>query len=107
MDIHTVDPQAPEPLTFETEIATEILRRYKSPDTDHTPAELIQAGGETLCSEIHELVNSIWNKEELPQQRKVSTVVPTYKTGNKTDNCRGISLSLTSYRRSSNILLSE
>jgi hypothetical protein len=31
-------------------------------------AELIQAGGNTLCSEIHKLIISISNKEELPQQ---------------------------------------
>jgi hypothetical protein len=30
-------------------------------------AELIQAGGKTLCSEIHKLISSVWNKEELPQ----------------------------------------
>jgi hypothetical protein len=30
-------------------------------------------------------INSIWNKEELPQQWKESTVVPIYKKGNKTD----------------------
>jgi hypothetical protein len=29
-------------------------------------AELFQAGGKTLVSEINKLVNSIWNKEELP-----------------------------------------
>jgi hypothetical protein len=31
-------------------------------------AELIQAGGKTLLSEIHKLVHSIWNKEELSDQ---------------------------------------
>jgi hypothetical protein len=31
-------------------------------------AEPIQAGGETLCSEIHKLISSVWNKEELPQE---------------------------------------
>jgi hypothetical protein len=34
--------------------------------SDQISAELVQAGGETLMSEIHELINSIWNKEELP-----------------------------------------
>jgi hypothetical protein len=31
-------------------------------------AELIQAGGEILGSEIQKLINSVWNKKELPQQ---------------------------------------
>jgi hypothetical protein len=39
---------------------------------DKISAELIQAGGNTLCSEIHKLINSILNKEELPQQWKES-----------------------------------
>jgi hypothetical protein len=33
---------------------------------DQILAELIQAGGNTLHSEIHKVINSIWNKEELP-----------------------------------------
>jgi cytochrome b len=42
-------------------------------------AELIQAGGETLLSEIHKLINSVWNKEELPDQWKESIIVPVHK----------------------------
>jgi hypothetical protein len=33
-------------------------------------AEMSQAGGETLLSEIHKLINSVWNKEELPDHWK-------------------------------------
>jgi uncharacterized protein YaaR (DUF327 family) len=44
----------------------EPFRKYKSPGSDQIPAELSQAGGETLLSMIHKLINSIWNKEELP-----------------------------------------
>jgi hypothetical protein len=42
------------------------LKKYKSPGSDLIPEELIQAGGETLQSEIHKLINSIWSKKELP-----------------------------------------
>jgi hypothetical protein len=42
------------------------LKRYKSLDNDQIPAELIQAEGEILWSDIHKLVNSIWNMEEFP-----------------------------------------
>jgi hypothetical protein len=42
------------------------LRRYKSPGSDQILAELIQLGGEILWSEIHKLINYIWNKEEFP-----------------------------------------
>jgi hypothetical protein len=70
--------------------------------------ELIQAGGETLQSEIHKLINSAWNKEEL-LDNWMESVVPIYKKGNKTDcsNYHGISLLPTSYKILANILLSR
>jgi hypothetical protein len=43
-----------------------LLKKYKSPGSDQIPAELIQAGGEILLSQIHKLINFVWNKEELP-----------------------------------------
>jgi hypothetical protein len=44
-----------DPSLFEVEIAIAKLKRYKSSGSDQIPAELIQAGGETLRSEIHKL----------------------------------------------------
>jgi hypothetical protein len=109
MDIHTAEPLMPEPSLVEVEIAIGKLKSYKSPGTDNIPAELIKAGGETLHSEIHRLICSIWNKEELLQQWKESIIVPIYKNGDKTDcnNYRGISLLSTTYRILSNILLAR
>jgi hypothetical protein len=52
----------------EFQVAIKKLKRYNSPDVDQILAELIQAGGETLGSEIHKLIKLIWNKEELPHQ---------------------------------------
>jgi hypothetical protein len=69
MDIHTAEPLVPEPSLVEVEIVGK-LKRYKSPGTDQNRTELIKAGGGTTCSEIHKLICSIWNKEELPQQWK-------------------------------------
>jgi hypothetical protein len=60
------------------------LKKYKSPGIEQILAEPIQAGSETLRSEIHELINSIWNKEELPDQWKESIIVPVHKKGTKT-----------------------
>jgi hypothetical protein len=55
----------PDPSPIEVEIA---LQNWQG--SDQIPAELIQAGGEILRSKIHKLINSIWNKEELPDQWK-------------------------------------
>ena len=62
-----------------------------------------------LRSQIHKLINCIWNKEELPEEWKESITVPIYKKGNKTDcsNYRGTSLLPTKYKILSNILLSR
>jgi hypothetical protein len=96
-EIHTAEAFVPEPSASEVEVAIGKLKRYKSPGVDQIPAELIQAGGQTLCSEVHKLIKLIWNKEELPHQGKESIVVPIHKKGDKTDcsNYRGISLQST------------
>jgi hypothetical protein len=93
-EMHTAQPFVPEPSASEVEVATGKLKRYKSPGVDQISAELIRAGGETLCLEIHKLIKLIWNKEELRHQWKQSIVGPSHKTGDKTDcsNYRCISL---------------
>jgi hypothetical protein len=82
------------------EIAIAKLKKYKSPGSGQIPAELIQAGGEILLSEIHKLINSFWNKGELPDQWKELIIVPIHKNGDKTDcnNYGGKSLLSTSYK---------
>jgi len=44
-EIHTVEPQVPEPSAFEFELAIGKLKNHKSPGTGQIPAELIKAGG--------------------------------------------------------------
>jgi hypothetical protein len=60
-----------------------------------------------LLYAIHKLINSVWNKEELPDQWKESIIVPVQKKGDKIDcnNYCGISLLSTSYKILSNIIL--
>jgi hypothetical protein len=89
-------------------MAIEKLKRHKSPGIDQIRAELIKAGDRIIQSEIHKLIISIWNKEDLPEEWKESVIVPIYKKGDKTDcsNYRGTSLLSTTYKILSNILLS-
>jgi hypothetical protein len=72
---------------------------FTSTFTDQPLAEMIQVVSNTLCSEIHKFINSVWNKEELPQLLE-SIIVPIYKKGDKTDCCnyREISLLPTTYK---------
>jgi hypothetical protein len=101
------EPLVPCPSRLEVEIVIAKLKKYKSPGSGQILAELIQAGGKILLSAIYKLINSVWNKEELPDQWKESIIVPVYKKGDKTDcnNYRGISLLSTSCNILSNILL--
>jgi hypothetical protein len=64
-EIYTAEP-LPEPSASGFELATVKLKRHKSPGINQIPAELIKAGGKTILSEIHKIVISIWNKEEMP-----------------------------------------
>jgi hypothetical protein len=47
----------------------------KTPGVDQIPADLLQAGGNTISSEINTFINSIWNNEDMPQQWKGSVNV--------------------------------
>jgi hypothetical protein len=79
-EIHTAEPLIPEPCALEFEVAVDKIKRRKQ-GTDQIPAELIKAGDRTVRSEVIQLINSIWNKEELLGNLKVSIIVPIYKKG--------------------------
>jgi hypothetical protein len=68
----------PEPRDFGVEMAIEKLIRHKSPGNDQIPAEFIQSGSRIFRAQIHKITNSIWNKDELPEEWMWSIVVPMY-----------------------------
>jgi hypothetical protein len=70
-----------EPRALEVETATDKLKRNKSPGINQIPVELIKAGSMKIHSEICKLINSMGNKEELPEKWKESVVVPVYMKG--------------------------
>jgi hypothetical protein len=108
-EMHTAEPFVSDPRTSEAEVATGKSKRCKLPGFDQIPAELIRAAGETIRSEIHEVIKFIWTKEELPHQWKESIIIFIHKKEEKTDssNYRGISLLSMSYKILSNILVSR
>jgi hypothetical protein len=79
------EPLVPGPSRLEVEIAIAKLKKYKSSSSDQIATKLVQAGGEILLSEIHKLINSVWNKEELPKEELSDQWkdVPIHKTGKK------------------------
>jgi hypothetical protein len=109
IEVHIAEPLVPDPIPSDVEIATPKLKKNKSPGSDQIPAELIQAGPKIICFKMYNLINSIRNKEEFPNQWKESIIVQVHKNGDKADcsNYRGISLLSTSFKILSNILLSR
>jgi hypothetical protein len=107
--MHRSEPLVPGPSHLEVEISIAKLKKYNPPGSDQIQAELYQAGGDTLVSEIHKLVTSIWNKEELPDLWKESIIVLIHKTGKKLAVIinRGISLLSPTCRILLKILLSR
>jgi hypothetical protein len=55
--MHAADSFVPQLSASEVEVAIGKFEKYKSPGVDLIPAELSQAGGETLRSEIHNLLS--------------------------------------------------
>jgi len=70
---------------------------------------VIKTGGRTIHCEIHKLINSIWNKDEMREEWKELIIVPIYKKGDKTDyiNYRVITLVPSTYKILSSFLLSR
>jgi len=58
-EIHTAEPLVPEPSAAEVELAIDKLKSHKSTGIDQIPAELIKAGGRTICLGIQKLITSI------------------------------------------------
>jgi hypothetical protein len=73
--VHKVETLVPGPSHLEVEIATAKLKKYKSPGSHQILPKLVQAGGKILLSAIHKLINSVWNKKELPDQWEESIIV--------------------------------
>jgi hypothetical protein len=66
IEIHTAEALVPSPNHLEVEITIVKFRKYISPGSDQIQPELIRGGGEALMPAMSKLINSIWNKEELP-----------------------------------------
>jgi hypothetical protein len=76
IEIHAAQPIVPDSSSFEVEIDIAKLKKHELPSSVQIPEKLIQAGGEPLLSQIHKLINSIWNKKELPDQWNEYITVP-------------------------------
>jgi len=84
IDVQTAEPLVPEPSAYELQLAIEKLKGQKLPGINQIPSELFKVGGRIIRSDICKLINSVWNKEKLPEEKKQSITVPIYMKGDKT-----------------------
>ena len=55
----------------------------RAPGPDSIPAEVLQAGGQPLLTQLHRLLLTIWDEERVPQDFKDGHIVTLFKK-----NCR-------------------
>ena len=81
-------------LCEEVEIAVASLKKGKSAGVDNIPAELVQAGGETMIDVLTEICNRIWRTGEWPTPWTQWLIITLPKKGNLQlcQNYRTISL---------------
>ena len=81
-------------LREEVEIAVASLKKGKSAGVDNIPAELVQAGGETMIDVLTEICNRIWRTGEWPTPWTQSLIITLPNKGNLQlcQNYRTISL---------------
>ena len=81
-------------LREEVEIAVASLKKGKSAGVDNIPAELVQAGRETMIDVLTEICNRIWRTGEWPTPWTQSLIITLPKKGNLQlcQNYRTISL---------------
>ena len=69
-------------LREEVEIAVVSLKKGKSAGVDNIPAELVQAGGETMIDVLTEICNRIWRIGEWPTPWTQPLIITLPKMGN-------------------------
>ena len=69
-------------LREEVEIAVASLKKGKSAGVDNIPAELVQAGGETMIDVLSEICNRTWRTGEWPTLWTQSVIITLPKKGN-------------------------
>jgi hypothetical protein len=85
IEIHAAEPLVLGHSPFEIEIDIEKLKEYKSPGSDQIPVELIQAGGETLLSKMHNSLILFGIRKDCLISGRSLLLYQFTKKGNKSD----------------------
>jgi hypothetical protein len=71
------------PMIIEVYDTIRRMKENRAPRENATTAQLIKGGGRSLWKNIHQLIVSIWEKEEMPEERRTAIICPIYKKVNK------------------------
>jgi hypothetical protein len=54
------------------------MKDNRAPGEDDITAELTKGGGRNLWKNIHQLIVSIWEKEEMPEEWRIAIICPIH-----------------------------
>jgi hypothetical protein len=105
-DLGISELEMEEPSLDEAHNAVVKMRNNKAPGPDNIQVELIKYSGESLKTYIHQLVDTIWKEEIIPDDWRIGVVCPFHKKGDlmNYENYGGIYLLSTTYKILSNII---
>jgi len=109
LEYTSVEQLCEKPSEEEVKIGIDMLKNGKAPGDDEIVSEYLKKGGQGLLNQLHKLMNTIWEHEEIPEAWRISIICPVHKKGDimEFENYRGISLLNTTYKLLSNILLTR
>lgn len=72
--------------------AVKNMKKKKAAGIDEIPMKAWMFGGKAVSKSLLDLMNQIWKEEIIPEEWRISVVVPVYKKGDqkKAENYRGI-----------------
>jgi hypothetical protein len=91
VEVHAAEPIVSDPSRLEFEKAITTFKKYKSPGSEQILAELNHVRGDILLSATHNLITSVWNKEEFSNQWKESKLTVVFIVGYHCYQLRGLS----------------
>ena len=95
-----------EPTLQETLGVIRNLKNKRGPGEDSITSELIKYEGRKSWNRIHQLMKTVWEREQMPQEWGTAIICPIHKQGDKLEchNYCGISLLNVTHRIFTNLL---
>lgn len=77
-----------------------MLKNNKAQGKDMIGSEFVKKGGQLIVNDMWELIEKIWQQEQIPEEWKVAVICPIYKKSDPEDchNYRGILLLNAAYK---------